>query len=83
MFMSERRIPSRRCIPSPGGGACGRHRLVPSVGTFSDAGRFFFEMPMRSRPTRSRRIGAGSKQCRWILADEDAGADALDVRRAD
>jgi hypothetical protein len=76
MFKSERESPPAAAFPSPAAG--------PAAGIASNFEALpmpaapFFEVPIEAPTAQALRQWAiDLKQCRWIIADEDAGADAL------
>jgi endogenous inhibitor of DNA gyrase (YacG/DUF329 family) len=85
MFKSERPSPPAAAIPpsaaEPAAGiASAPHEalLMPAAPFFPTAPFFpgppFLEVPIDAP---ARLFAIGPKQCRWIIADEEAGADAL------
>jgi hypothetical protein len=82
MFMTERQSPPAAAIPpsaaEPAAGIASSPNETPSMPAAS-----FLEGPVLDEPiadpvsTGVRQWAIEPKQCRWILADEEAGAEAL------
>jgi hypothetical protein len=82
MFKSERKSPPAAAFPPPAAEPAAGIASIPKGPVpweaFPMPAAPFFEMPIEVPTAQAvRQWAIDSKQCRWIIADEDAGADAL------
>jgi hypothetical protein len=77
MFRPERNTPPAAAIPSPAAAPAAGIASTPDEALLMPAASFFAAPIDEPAATAARQWAIGPKQCRWIIADEDAGAGAL------
>jgi hypothetical protein len=77
MFMSERKSPPAAAFPPSAAEPAAGIASTPYEALLMPAAPFFEASDVDPGPLAVRQWAIGPKQCRWIVADEALGADAL------
>lgn len=77
MFRSERQSPPAATLPPPAAGPAAGIASTPDEALPMPAAPLSDPPPDEDASQARRQGEIGPRECRWIIADEDAGAEAL------